>query len=227
MKIIIYSVSLLFMALLSVQAQAQVKFGVQAHGSVNTAQLTSDTDSSVEKDWRLGYGAGIFAEIPLTTSLQLRPSLNFLTKGIKATEEFSLEGASISAESRMDINYLELPVLAIYNFGTTPGKWYVGAGPSFGYGLSGKAEVFQSTTIAGQTQTEFYDVKAFEDVDDDGLGFKRFDFSLNAVVGMRVLEKGFVQVGYLHSVTNIANKEDFSGNKYQNRSIMLTLGYRI
>ncbi|GGK33886.1 hypothetical protein GCM10007962_30400 [Yeosuana aromativorans] len=211
----------------SISLKAQIKYGVQLHGTLNTASFTAETDTSPEKDWKFGYGGGLFAEITVSKAFYLRPSINYLQKGAKVAEDFVIEGGNTSTqESRVNLNYIEVPVVLIYNIGNTSSKWYVGVGPSFGYGISGKAEVFETTHIGSQTHTEFYDAKAFKNIEDGGAGFKRFDFGLNAVVGVHVLEKGMIQLGYIHGLSNIANKDDFQGNKYNNRSIMLTLGYR-
>ncbi|MFH4965495.1 porin family protein [Gaetbulibacter sp. M235] len=211
----------------SISLKAQIKYGAQLHGTLNTASFTAEVDTSPEKNWKFGYGGGLFAEIPVSRAFYLRPSINYLQKRSKLTEEFIIEGGNTTTqESRIHINYIEVPFILIYNIDTNSNKWYVGAGPSFGYGISGKIEVFQTTHIGSQTQTDFYDAKAFKDIEDGGAGFKRFDFGLNAVIGMHVLEKGMIQLGYIHSLSNIANKDDFQGNKYNNRSIMLTLGYR-
>ncbi len=127
----------------------------------------------------------------------------------------------------MNLNYIELPVLVVYNLKKDSNKWFVGVGPSFGYGVSGKADIFQTTHIGSLTQTEFSEAKAFKDIEDGGLGLKRFDFGINAMIGMRILEKGSIQLGYSHGLSNIASKANYSGDKYNNRSIMLTLGYLI
>ncbi len=211
----------------SISLKAQIKYGAQLHGTLNTASFTAEVDTSPEKNWKFGYGGGLFAEIPVSSAFYLRTSINYLQKGAKVIEDFIIgEGSTATEESRMNLSYIELPVLLMYNIGDNSNKWYMGAGPSFGYGISGKIEVFQTTHIGSQTQTEFYDAKAFKDIEDGGAGFKRFDFGLNAVVGMHVLEKGMIQLGYIHGLSNIANKDDFQGNKFNNRSIMLTLGYR-
>jgi len=223
--------SIILLTILLVQSifiQAQLKYGVQLHGSLNTATFKSEFDLSPEKDWKFGYGGGLYAEIPISGSFSLQPSINYLKKGVKAKEEFLIEGGNTITNSiRMSLNYIEIPVLITYNLEGTSNKWFIGVGPSFGYGISGKAEVFETVHIFPEIETGFYEAKVFKDIEDDGLGFKRFDFGINAVIGMRVLEEGRVQLGYLQGLSNIANRTDSLGNKYQNRSILLTLGYKL
>ena len=211
----------------SVSLKAQIRYGVQLHGLLNTASFTAEVDPSPEKDWEFGYGGGIFAEIPISNKLFLKPSLNYQQKGAKTTEDVIVGegGLKTTEKSHLNLNYIELPVLMVYNLKKDSNKWFVGAGPSFGYGISGKADVFRTTHVSSQSQTEFFKTSAFKDVDNGGLGLKRFDFGVNAMIGMRILEKGSIQLGYLHGLSNIASKEDFGGDKYNNRSFMLTLGY--
>jgi hypothetical protein len=208
--------------------KAQATYGIQLHGMLNTASFTSELDPSPEKDLKFGFGGGVLAEVPIKGQFALRGALNYLQKGTKMTEIVSMAegGGTTEEKSRINLHYLELPLLVVYNFNTNTEGWFVGAGPSFGYAIAGKSEVFQTTRIGTQEITEYFERKAFEDVEDQGLGFKRFDFGLKALVGMHVLENGMVQLGYIHGLSNIASTDDFKGNKFNNRSILLTFGYR-
>ncbi|MBP0902231.1 porin family protein [Mariniflexile gromovii] len=221
-----FIVAVLFLS--SISLKAQIKYGAQIHGQLNTASFTAETSPLPDKDWKFGYGGGFFVEIPISSAFSLKPSLNYLQKGVKTTEKRpgGEGGGTFTQKTRINLDYIEVPILAIYNLDNNQSKWYVGVGPSFGYGISGNAEVFDTMQVGPQTNTEFFKVKTFKDVEDGGMGFKRFDFGLNAIVGIHFLEKGMVQLGYIHGLSNIANKDDFEGNKYNNRSILLSLGYQ-
>lgn len=219
MKKIIFAI--VFFATIAVQGQ--IKYGVQIHGLVNKSLFEAEGMESGERKWKLGYGIGGFVEIPLKNNFDLRPSINYQQKGVKMTQDFIDEGIEVYRKAEIKLEYIEMPILLVYNFGKESRKWYVGAGPSFGYGISGKAEVTQS--IDGNSETSYY--KPFKDIEGGGLGFKQFDFSLNALVGMHVFEKGLIQLGYLHGFSNIENTDEYEDNKFKNRSIMLSLGYYI
>lgn len=146
--------------------QAQIKFGAQAHGALNKSSFVIEGESP-DKEWKLGYGIGAFAEIPIMNSLSLRPSLNYLQKGGKMNHDFSVEGIPGKQKAEIKLEYLEMPILLIYNIGKESSKYYVGAGPSFGYGISGKAET--NLIVEGSSETVYY--KPFTDIEDGGLGF--------------------------------------------------------
>lgn len=204
----------------TVSIQAQIKYGAQVHGLLNKSSFETEGESP-DTEWKLGYGVGGFVEIPIMDNFYVRPSLNYQQKGGKMTQDFSAEGVVTQLKAEIKLEYIEMPILLVYNIGKDSSKWYVGAGPSFGYGISGKAEINQN--IEGSTETTYF--KPFKEVDKGGLGFKQFDFSLNAIVGMHVFENGMIQLGYTHGLSNIANTDEFKADKFKNRSVSLTLGY--
>lgn len=205
----------------SLTSMAQVKYGIQGLGTFGTVSFTAEQDPDVEGKWKFGYGGGIFSEVSVNESVFFRPALNWLKKASAMGQTYQVEGgASIDEENRLNLNYLELSLPVYYSF-TKDKKWFVGGGPSFGYGLSGKVESFQ-TLLGQQSYTK---LKAFEDQDNGGAGLKRFDFGLYASIGYRVLEDASLQLGYMHSLSNIADTEDFNGAKINNRTVLLTFAY--
>jgi len=206
----------------TVSLKAQIKYGAQVHGLLNKSSFETE-GVSPEREWKLGYGVGAFAEIPLKNNFYVRPSLNYQQKGSKMSQDFSIEGVSGTQKIEIKLEYIEMPILFVYNIGQASNNWYIGAGPSVGFGISGKAEISQN--IDGSTETSYY--KPFKEVDKGGLGFKQLDFSLNAIVGRRVFDKGMIQLGYFLGFTNIANTDEFKNDKFKNRSLALTLGYQI
>lgn len=207
----------------TLSVKSQIKYGVQIHGLLNKSLFEAEGMDSSDSKWKLGCGIGGFVEIPLKNNFNLRPSINYQQKGVKANQEFYDEGVTAFRKAEIKLEYIEMPILLVYNFGKQSSKWYVGIGPSFGYGVSGKAET--TLNIDGTSETVYY--KPFEGVEGGGLGFKQFDLSLNALVGLQIFEKGLIQLGYLHGLSNIENTDEFNEGKFKNRSIMLSLGYYI
>ncbi|MBP0904070.1 porin family protein [Mariniflexile gromovii] len=218
MKTILKKTIILTTIILSAMSiQAQIKYGVQTRGILNKSSFKTEGDESPEKEWKLGYGIGVFAEIPLKNNFYLRPSLNYQQKGTKMDLDLSIEGASGTQKAEIKLEYIEMPILFVFNLN----KWYIGAGPSLGYGISGKAEISQA--IEGNTETLYY--KPFKKVEDGGLGFNQFDLSLNAIIGLHIFDKGMIQLGYLHGLSNVVNTDEFKDDTFKNRSVILTLGY--
>lgn len=205
----------------SLHANAQVQYGIQAHGVMSTASFAED-EGDVSKDWKFGFGAGVFAEFDLFPNFSIKPSLNFMQKGVEVSSTFSEEELLMEQDLDVTLNYLEVPIL--FNFKPTD-NFFIGAGPSFGYGLSGKIEGSLRFEDETEEYVESVDIDAFDD-SEDGAGFKRFDFGITAAAGYHITENLSIQAGYIHGLSNLADDSEFSDNEYKNRSFTLGLGYR-
>ncbi|MBP0902667.1 porin family protein [Mariniflexile gromovii] len=224
MKNQILAIILFFFAL---TAKSQTQFGVQASGVLSNASLTDESDQDLNKKLKAGFAIGIFAEVPLSESFSLKPSFNFMQKGAKIENEFIEEDITVKQEMKANLNYLELPILAIYKVNGTNGKLFLGAGPSFGYGISGKIKGEVSFKEGNTTSTESFSIDAFKDEEDDGGGLSRFDLGVMGVAGYALSEKIALQLSYLYGLSNIANTSDSDDNEFKNRNILLSLSYKI
>jgi hypothetical protein len=143
-----------------------------------------------------------------------RPSVGHQTSTGKFIDHFSvmsgLEFVQKNSKyegTKLKLNYLEVPILAIYNYDLGEDrKVYGGLGPYLAYGLGGK--------IKGSGFNE----KAF----DKDLGFKRFDAGLTFTAGYKLNKKWGVRLAY---DIGLANIEHESFDKTKNRCISLNVGY--
>ena len=213
-------------ALVTTVAFSQVQWGVQATGNLGTASLNSEFSEMFKKTPVIGFGAGIVSEATLSDKLSLRSSLNLLQKGLKMKASIELgegdDAFSTEATAVNKLYYAELPVNLTYGVAVSSGRFFFGAGPSFGYGLFGKSKV-TSTNPFDPTEKETQSVDAFKKEEDGGGGFKRFDLSANAVAGFQWNSGLTVNVGYLHGFSNLI--EGVDGESYKNRGVQLTVGY--
>jgi hypothetical protein len=109
--------------------------------------------------------------------------------------------------TKTKLNYLQVPVLAIYTYDLGDDrKVFGGLGPYFAYGLGGK--------IKGGGFSE----KAF----DKDLGFKRFDAGLTLTAGYKINKKWSVRIAYDLGLANIQHE---SFDKTKNRSFSVNIGY--
>lgn len=83
------------------------KFGVKAGLNLTNLYVDDVKDENV----KLGLNAGIFAKIPVTRGLSIQPELLYTSKGSKLTYD-NIFG---SGEFRFNLNYVELPLLAVIN----------------------------------------------------------------------------------------------------------------
>src|SRR6478735_3094743 len=84
------------------------KFGIKA--GVNLTNMFVDEVS--DENMKVGFNAGFFAKLPVTRGFSIQPELLYTSKGAKEKYNNIIQGAG---EYRFNLNYIELPVLAVIN----------------------------------------------------------------------------------------------------------------
>ncbi|HEX5651857.1 MAG TPA: hypothetical protein VFX58_02215, partial [Chitinophagaceae bacterium] len=74
----------------------------------------------------------------------------------------------------------------------------------------------------GSVETEKEETNVFEKDEEGNTSFKRFDYGLGAIAGVKLPGGLFANVGYQFSLANISKSEE---SKYNNRALQLTIGY--
>jgi hypothetical protein len=148
-----------------------------------------------------GIQAGASFQAGITPGFSLVPELYFMKKGgkLKANNPLSAN------ESTLRFNTLELPVLARFHFG----KFYMNAGPSIAYTLSGNMKIEDvSTKLSFKNSTE---------------GFKRFDAGIQMGGGVEFPFKQkriALDIRYNYGLTNIAYNREI-----HNRAVMISVHF--
>src|SRR5262249_51905295 len=119
-------------ATLAVVSQAQVRVGIKAGGSVDNQKLDVSAGSIYSGKNVKGYHAGLVAELPLGGNFYLQPQLLYSRKGAMHVSAVGKE------DTRVKLNYVELPVNVLYKFDVGFGQVFAGAGGVFSYAVSGK-----------------------------------------------------------------------------------------
>jgi hypothetical protein len=145
-----------------------------------------------------GIQAGASFQAGITPAFSLVSELYFIRKGgiLKANNPLS------TSESNLRLNTIELPVLARFHLS----NFFINAGPSLAYNISGKSEVANQFT-------KLLFTKSIE-------GYKRFDAGIQMGGGVEFPFKQrriALDVRYNYGLTNISN----SGEIY-NRAIMIS-----
>lgn len=180
-----------------------------------------------------GFRLGIMADVPITEQLSIRPQLLYSTKGYKidarplvSALSGSFGGPAIPVSSLPDslvtpfrVNYLELPIQAMYGFDAGPGRVVVGAGPYIAYALNG--------SVNGEAMPFDADTK-------------RFDYGAALSLGYELPTGISISAFYSHGFANqaasstaapdptdpMANPASLSGGgRVTNQSFGITLGY--
>ena len=177
------------------QAQAQddelkVRLGVK--GGVNFSNLY--TENVDENNALVGFNLGVFAKLPITNFLAIQPELYFTTKG----NETTYNNTFVNGTARFNLNYIELPVLAVVNVS----KYFnIHAGPYAAFLLSGKASNKSNVTLFN-----------FEDKLDTN-DYNKLDFGLALGVGADLGGVGF-GIRYNYGLTKVGKERTFAGTNY-------------
>ena len=133
-----------------------------------------------------------------SSSLGIRAGLEYVGKGAK----FPGTGSDFS----INLNYIEIPVAAVYHLPAGPGQLQAGLGPYFAYGIGGSSGGVSS-------------------FGENNGGFKRFDAGLNFLVGYKLPSGWSLRLGYDLGLANVEYaSEDVSGHT---RTFSINVGYQI
>lgn len=92
-------------------SQSRVRTGLK--GGLNASSLFYDSQGISNKRERIGFHAGVFAQIPAGEFFAIQPELLYMTKG--ASANYNLLG--FNGTNTFKLNYAELPVLATFKLG--------------------------------------------------------------------------------------------------------------
>lgn len=218
---------LILVALISANlvAKAQLsimpKFGVTLSSVSFSDELESALTPGLDKKSRIGITGGVALNVGVSDAFSIQPELLFVQKGVK------FEGNG--GEQNIIINYLEVPVLAKYSFGSESVKAYVNAGPSIGFGIGGKNKA-EAGGIEAEEDVTFgtSGLNGGEDTFDNALDF---GIQFGAGVGFGLGSGQVVlDVRYGLGLTNLFKAPDGVDNeqvKSQNGVLAVTVGYMI
>lgn len=187
-------------------ASAQTPFYLGVKGGISIPNLGSGGGNPVSSGYSsiLGPYFGVFAERGITHHFSIQVELNYSAQGGKKNGEQAIPTAPFAAyfppgtplpeyfyanyDSKAQLNYLELPILAKYNL-PLGGRWKFVAdlGPYIGYLLHAK-NVTADSSLIYQDQAETTpvlptkeDFSGNEDITSD---IHRFNFGIQGGVGL-------------------------------------------
>ena len=197
----------LMILLTSHSLRAQTKIGITAGASFSNVTIKAG-GISVSPKLKAGITAGLFINAPMSSNFSFQPALNFVQKGYIVKDETGTE--------KVTFNYLEVPLNFVYNTKINEG-FFIGAGPSIAYGVSGR-DKFSGSGIPPQNDKIKFGSGAEE--------VKTLDFGANAVAGYR-FKGGFMISGNYNLGLNKINNDDGSGNDgtIKNRYFSIKIGY--
>lgn len=202
----LFSLLLLF---ITVQSFAQVKFGVKA--GLNLSNMTEKDDVHTYSNnykMKTGFHLGVTAEFPISEFFSFEPALLYSTKGFIDKD--------LDYKATASVNYLEIPMNAIYKINLGGTMMLISAGPYLGFALSGKYK----GTEHGLDFDESINIGNNEDTDD----IKALDYGLNIGVGVEIKQ---IIIGLQYGL-GLANISTYTGegSKSSNKVIGISVGYK-
>ena len=203
----------LFLMTPALQAQG-TSFGLRAGINSATVDISDGSGLTVEPDSRIGIDIAAVLNLGITDAFSVQPELHFIQKGYMF--EFDFFGDKV--EQDVTLNYVEVPILAKYAFGSETFMGFVEAGPSVGFGLNGNVK-----TSDGQMEEE-------EDInfgsEEDELKALDIGVAFGAGVGVPVGPgQLFLDVRYQLGLSNISNEEGTEATEFKNKGLSAGLGF--
>jgi hypothetical protein len=197
----------LMILLTAFSSSAQTSIGFTAGASFASVTVKSGGLSASPKS-KTGITAGIVIDAPLGTNFNFQPALNFVQKGYKIEDE--------TAKETVNFNYLEVPLNFVYSTKRNEG-FFIGAGPSIAYGISGM-DKFTASGMPDDNEKIKFGSGADE--------VKTFEFGANAVAGYRMAGGSMISGNYNLGLSKI-NNDDGSGDAgtIKNKYFSIKIGY--
>lgn len=218
MKKLLFS-SLVLLLSFAAMAQSKITYGVR--GGVTNAGIDGEAVKSFENllgnidgvaagRYKTGFHGGGFVSIPLSPKISIEPGLSYTQKGYELRGNIGIKETDIiSATSRLNLGYIELPVLVRANLKGLQ----LFAGPQVGY-------------LAGanlRTRAGAFGFNLINDKRDVKERFNEADVSLTGGVGYQFGNGFRVEAAYDHGLSRMISGSNIEA---YNRTIKLGVGFR-
>ena len=200
---------------LTTKSFSQVIFGVK--GGLNLANMVSkDNDGTNSNDFKMktGFHLGATAEFAVSEKFAIEPGLLLSTKG------FKLEQSGLTM--KFNLNYLEIPINAIYKIDLGGAKVLINAGPYLGFAISGKMKASEAV-LGDNNDSKEQKIKIGSDKENDDI--KALDFGLNFGAGVEIKS---MTIGFQYGL-GLANLSPYTdnGTNVKNRVLGISVGYKL
>ena len=196
-------------------SSSDIRFGAKA--GMNVASLSNDEGLDDQKS-KIGFNAGIFANIPIAESFSIQPELLYSQYGSKAVyNERENANNSLKRSYTTNLGYITVPVMFQYNF--IP-NLYVEAGPEFGFNIVAKEKFEQTSVVNGTTFT----TSGTDDIDKDDIN--TFNVGIGLGAGYYFTDNIGVTVRYVAGLTDVAKDRPSGSDAIRNNVFQVGLAYK-
>lgn len=198
-KILLSAFAIISFSLLT---EAQVRIGIKAGGNISKQHVNVSHGNSIfSNDKYKSFHAGLISEFTIAERFYLQPQLLYSRRGS------TLLSSTGAADTKVRINYIDVPVNLVYKLPVSFGKIFGGAGAAFSYGFGGKLEQ------NGQKSKVY-----------NSHEWKREDVSLSFTAGVEFNNGLFASINSQKGLMDVYKAD---GVSVKNRSVSVSLGYMI
>lgn len=188
-------------------SSSDVRFGIK--GGMNVSSL-SDDGGLEDQGSKIGFNAGVFANIPIAESFSIQPEVLYTQYGDKYDYRVPVTNDRISYARHLD--YIAVPVMFQYNF--IP-NLYVEAGPEFGFLVSAKNKLKNETNNDPlNTSGDYKD------------GLNKFNFGLGLGAGYYFTDNIGITARYIAGLTDIAKDRPGNSDAIRNNVFQVGLAFK-
>lgn len=214
--------SLAFAQTTTGSSTSPVRFGVK--GGMNVSSLSKDAGLEDQKS-KIGFNAGVFANIPLASSFSIQPEVLYSQYGakVKSVDESTVLGTTTrNVESySTHLDYIAVPVMFQYNF--VP-NFYVEAGPEFGFMVGAKNKGDRTTTVTNSSGTSTSTSSYSEDINKDNLN--TFNFGIGLGAGYYFTDNIGIIARYVAGLTDVAKDRPNGSDAIRNNTFQVGLAFK-
>lgn len=188
----VLAVVLLTLGTTNVMQAQETGTSIGVKGGLNMSNLyTEDVD---DENALLGFNVGLFAELPLTSSLSLQPEVSYSTKGA----ELNYDNAFAQGTGKFRLNYIEVPLLLKANLTE---NFNIHFGPYAAFLVDSK--------ITNENQDGSFNFE--ENINEDDLN--KFDYGLAGGIGFDFDSFG-IGARYNYGLNTVGKERTVLGQSY-------------
>lgn len=165
------------------------RFGITAGAVFSNYDGKVGGESSTDKT-RIGMTFGVLVDIPLSKNFSFQPAINYVQKGSKIDTTFD----GVTIKDQHIVNSIEVPLNFVFNARGSGGNFFIGAGPTFAYAISGKEK------LTDGTNSDSRDLKFGSTQDDD---LRSMDIGANFMAGYCFNSGLMVSANYNAGLNNL------------------------
>jgi opacity protein-like surface antigen len=186
-------------------SSSDVRFGIKAGMNVSSLSKNETLDDQGSK---IGFNAGVFANIPVAEAFSIQPEVLYSQYGDKY--DYVAAGNRYSYANHFD--YVTVPVMFQYNF--IP-NLYVEAGPEFGFMVSAKNKAKNETNNDVLAESGNYKDN-----------FNTFNVGIGLGAGYYFTDNIGLTARYVAGVTDIAKDRPSNSDAVRNNTFQVGLAYK-